>query len=180
MVRQLEKQKSGDPPLHTKRSLESNAHFTFQALPGSVWKLETSCQKEKCCQGPTDTSWLLWFWPRVHTRAWSRGARFDCFFHNLLNIGNFSIFFGPRYISRFKRREWIKAQYRGPHRLVRALIFVFRKFHLFNCSSPHVSPVEAGQVTCCVIGDNWLVNHSTYFNLTLCSFQPGRRVSVLG
>jgi len=23
-----------------------------------------------------------------------------------------------------------------------------------NCSSPHVSAVEAGQVTCCVIGDN--------------------------
>jgi hypothetical protein len=75
-VRQLEKQKSPFlnlrlfrkgatfcrwwattcPPLHTKRSLQSNTHFTFQALPGSVLKLETSCQKEKCCQGPTDTS----------------------------------------------------------------------------------------------------------------------------
>jgi hypothetical protein len=31
---------------------------------------------------------------------------------------------------------------------------MFRKFYLFHCSSPHVSAVEAGQVTCCVIGDN--------------------------
>ena len=126
-VRQLEKQKSPFlnlrlfrkgatfcrwwattcPPLHTKRSLQSNTHFTFQALPGSVLKLETSCQKEKCCQGPTDTSWLFRFRPRVHARAWNRAARFDCFFHNLLNFWNFSTFSGPRYISRFKRREWI-------------------------------------------------------------------------
>jgi hypothetical protein len=76
-VRQLEKQKSPfpnlrllfrkgatlcrwpaatRPPLHTKRSLESNTHFTFQALPATVLKLETSCQKEKCCQGPRDIS----------------------------------------------------------------------------------------------------------------------------
>jgi hypothetical protein len=80
------------PPLHTKRSLESNTHFTFQSLPGSVLKLETSCQKEKCCQGPSYTSWLFGFCPRVHARAWSRAARFDCFFHNLLNFWNFSFF----------------------------------------------------------------------------------------
>jgi hypothetical protein len=118
-VRQLEKQKSpflnlrlttgGEPPLvpplHTKRSLQSNTHFTFQALPGSVLKLETSCQKEKCCQGPTDTSWLFRFWPRMHARAWSCAARLDCFFHNLLIFWNFSTFSGPRYISRFKRIE---------------------------------------------------------------------------
>jgi hypothetical protein len=35
----------------------------------------------------------------------------------------------------------------------------FVNFSLFNFSSPHVSAVEAGQVTCCVIGDNWLVNY---------------------
>ena len=40
-----------------------------------------------------------------------------------------------------------------------ALVFTFRKFYLFNCSSPQVSAFEAGQVTCCVIGDNWLVNY---------------------
>jgi hypothetical protein len=57
---------------------------------------------------------------------------------------------------------------------------MFQKFYLFNCSSPQVSAFEAGRVTCCVIGDNWLVNCSTYFSLTLCSFQPGRRVAVLG
>jgi hypothetical protein len=123
-VRQLEKQKSSFPnlrllfrkwatfyttcpPLHTKRSLQSNTHFTFQPLPGSVLKLETSCQKEKCCQGPTDTSWLFGFWPSVHARAWRRDARFHCFFHNLSIFGNFSFFFGPRYISAFKRREWV-------------------------------------------------------------------------
>jgi hypothetical protein len=64
--------------------------------------------------------------------------------------------------------------------MVSALVFMFRKFYLFNCSSPHDSAVEAGQVICCVVGDNWLVNCSTYVSLTLCSFQPGRRVSVLG
>jgi hypothetical protein len=124
-VRQLEKQKSpfpnlrllfrkgatfcmwptACPPLHNKRLLQSDTNFTFQALPGSVLKLETSCQKEKCCQGPSDTSWLFGFWPSVHARAWRRAARFDCFFHNLLNIWNFSFFFGPRYIRRSKRRE---------------------------------------------------------------------------
>jgi hypothetical protein len=57
---------------------------------------------------------------------------------------------------------------------------MFRKFYLFNCSSPQVSAFEAGRVTCCVIGENWLVNCSTYFSLTLCSFQPGRRIAVLG
>jgi hypothetical protein len=93
------------PPLHTKRSLESNTNFTFQALPGSVLKLETSCQKGKCCQGPSDTSWLVGFWPRVYTGVWSRDACFDCFFHNLVNFWNFSFFSGPRYICRFKRRE---------------------------------------------------------------------------
>ena len=93
------------PPLHTKRSLESNTHFTFQSLPGSVLKLETSCQKEKCCQGPSYTSWLFGFCPSVHARAWRRAARFHCFSHNLLNIWNFLFFFGPRYICRSKRRE---------------------------------------------------------------------------
>jgi hypothetical protein len=57
---------------------------------------------------------------------------------------------------------------------------MFRTFLLFNCSSLRVSAFEAGQVTCCVIGDNWLVNWSTYISLTLCSFQLGRTVSVLG
>jgi hypothetical protein len=80
------------PPLHTKRSLESNTNFTFQALPGSVFKLQTSCQKEKCCQEPKNSSWLFGFWPRVNARAWSRNARFDCFFHNLLNFGIFQLF----------------------------------------------------------------------------------------
>ena len=80
------------PPPHTKRSLESNTHFTFQALPSSVLKLETSCQKEKCCQGPSDTSWLFGFWPRVHARAWSRDARFDCFFITCSIFGIFQLF----------------------------------------------------------------------------------------
>jgi hypothetical protein len=72
---------------HTKRSLESNTQFTFQALPGSVFKLEASCQKEKCCQGPTDTAW-----PCVHARAWSRDARFDCFFITCSIFGIFQLF----------------------------------------------------------------------------------------
>jgi hypothetical protein len=125
-VRQLEKQKSSFPnlrllfrkgatfcrwspttcpPLHTKRPLELNTHFTFQALPGTLLKLETSCQKQKCCQGPSYTSWLFGFCPRVHARAWRRAARFHCFSHNLRNIWNFLFFFGPRYICRSKRRE---------------------------------------------------------------------------
>jgi hypothetical protein len=57
---------------------------------------------------------------------------------------------------------------------------MFQKCYLFNCSSPQVTAFEAGPVTCCAIGDNRLVNYSTYFSLTLCSFQLGRRVSVLG
>jgi hypothetical protein len=57
---------------------------------------------------------------------------------------------------------------------------MFRTFLLFNCSSLRVSAFEAGQVTCCVIGDNWIVNWSMCFSLTLCSFQLGRTVSVLG
>ena len=62
-----------------------------------------------------------------------------------------------------------------------ALVFTFWKFYLFNCSSPQVPAFEAGRVTCCVIGDNWLVNCSTYFSLTLCpAFQLGKRVSLLG
>ena len=63
--------------------------------------------------------------------------------------------------------------------MVRAPVFMFRKFYLFNCSSPHISAFEAGQVTCCFISDSWLVNHSTYFSLPHCSFQLGRRVSLL-
>jgi hypothetical protein len=60
--------------------LRSNRHFTFQALPTSVLKLETSCQRENCCQGHSHTSWLIGFRPRVHARAWSRAFCFDCFF----------------------------------------------------------------------------------------------------
>ena len=152
----------------------------FQALSGSVLKLETSCQKEKCCQGPNYTSWLIRFRACTHACAWSRAFCFDCFFHNSVNFWTISTFSGPKYMRRFKRREWVYAQCRRPHRLVRALVFMFRKFYLFNCSSPQVSAFEAGQVTCCVIGDSWLVNYSTYFSLTLCSFQLARRVSLLG
>ena len=59
-------------------------------------------------------------------------------------------------------------------------LFGFWKSYLFKCSSLQVSAFEAGQVTCCVVGDNWLVNCSTYYSLTLCSFQLWRRVSGLG
>jgi hypothetical protein len=44
-------------------------------------------------------------------------------------------------------------------------IFTLCTFILFNCSSLRVSAFEAGQVTCCVIGDKWFVKCSTYLTL---------------
>jgi hypothetical protein len=85
--------------------LQLNRHFRFQALLTSVLKLETSCQKENCCQGHSHTSWLIGFCPRMHARAWSRAFCFDCFFHNSVNFWTISTFSGPKYMRRFKIRE---------------------------------------------------------------------------
>jgi hypothetical protein len=55
---------------------------------------------------------------------------------------------------------------------------MFWKFYLFNCSSLHVSAVEAGQVTCCVIVDNCeLLN---LFQPDTLYISTGKKSSVLG
>ena len=95
-------------------------------------------------------------------------------------FGIFQIFLDLDISARSNEENEYRHSIVGPNVMVSALVFTFRKFYLFNCSSPHVSAVEAGQVTCCVIGDNRLVNYSISLSLTLCSFQLGRRVSVLG
>ena len=94
------------PPIHSQGCLRSNRHFTFQALPGSVLKLETSCQKGKCCQGLTDTSWLIRF--RPHGRAWRRTFCFDCFFITWSILGQFQF----QFFLRLKEDSNKKNEYR--------------------------------------------------------------------
>ena len=71
----------------------------FHALPSSVLKLETSCQKENYCQGHSHTSWPIGFRPRMHARAWSPAFCFDCLFHNSVIFWSISTFFGPKYMT---------------------------------------------------------------------------------
>ena len=121
--------------------------FLLPLVPSSVLKLETSCQKEIWCQGHSHTSWSIGFWPRMHARSWSRVFCFDCFFHNLVIFSTFSTFSGSNTTRNFYEEEGILAQHRRTPRLVRALVFMFRKCYLFKCISLQVLPLQAGDVT---------------------------------
>jgi hypothetical protein len=104
-VRQLEKQKSPFPNLRllfTKgATLSACPPPSTKTTPPIKHKFHVSCSTGLSIEARARAG----FWPCVHAHAWRRAARFHCFFHNLGNIGNFSFFFGPRYISTFKRRE---------------------------------------------------------------------------